>query len=442
MGRLDEFVAPKPNFGLIRAMTTVNRIVMLKGLPGLRDLPLINRVPGIRGIANVRTIDFPDADQARLAAVCGPGNATFVVPNHPEFFTDWMIDKEIAARTFPKAAFWATNGVVNGLGTLAQRFWLANNLIAQIPGNSEPAREHSIDWALKGHSVLLHPEGGVGWHGDYVAPLMTGAAEMAVEALGRSGQAKSDLRVWLAPVVWKLVFQRDVEPELLRECGYVEGRLRVDTAGPALTLPQRIFRIYDTLLSRDEDEMRLASRNGTAFPARHHALVVSLQAALTELAAIDATRITPDETVRRARRKMRQLKDDDPQTAKRIRTLADMLARNLRLGDFAFSGETVTQEALAEHLKRIRNDYCSGSLRDTMNRFLPQPAGPRTAYIRVPEPISVNAFDGTAEKMMAELRDRMQAALDEINASLRARGAFRDYPNPFHESEPRARLVA
>ena len=75
--------------------------------------------------------------------------------------------------------------MVNGLGKLVQKFWLANNLIAQIPGNSEPAREHSVDWALKGNVVLLHPEGAVGWHGNYVAPLMPGAVEMALEALKR-----------------------------------------------------------------------------------------------------------------------------------------------------------------------------------------------------------------------------------------------------------------
>ena len=42
-------------------MTPVNRILMLKGVPLLRDLPPLNRVPGFRGIANVRQIDFPDA---------------------------------------------------------------------------------------------------------------------------------------------------------------------------------------------------------------------------------------------------------------------------------------------------------------------------------------------------------------------------------------------
>ena len=129
MSSLDVFVPPAPSQWLIRAMTPVNRVVMLKGFPGLR------------GVCDIRTIDFPADEQARLAAVCGEGKATFITPNHPEFFTDWMIDKEISSRVCPRAAFWATNGVVNGLGRLAQKFWLANNLIAQIPGNSEAARD-------------------------------------------------------------------------------------------------------------------------------------------------------------------------------------------------------------------------------------------------------------------------------------------------------------
>ena len=114
--RLNSFVAPAPNRALIGLMTPVNRILMLKGVPLLRDLPPLNRVPGFRGIANVRQIDFPDADRARLAAVCGAGKATFLTPNHPEFFTDWMIDKYVVSKVSPLAASWATNGVVNGLG--------------------------------------------------------------------------------------------------------------------------------------------------------------------------------------------------------------------------------------------------------------------------------------------------------------------------------------
>ena len=106
-----------------------------------------------------------------------------------------------------------------------------------------------------------------------------------------------------------------------------------------------------------------------------------------------------------------------------------------RIGAFAFADETITQEGLAEHLKRIRNDYCEGSLRDTLNRFVPQPAGPRRAIIRVPEPLGLHEFTGSEDEALDLLRSRMQAALDAINAGLAADGARRTYPNPFHRPQ-------
>ena len=83
----------------------------------------------------------------------------FITPNHPEFFTDWMLDKELAARYAPMMANWATHDIVNGMGRWGQKFWLANNLIAQVPGDTEQALAYSIDTAATGTPVLLHPEG-------------------------------------------------------------------------------------------------------------------------------------------------------------------------------------------------------------------------------------------------------------------------------------------
>jgi hypothetical protein len=139
-----------------------------------------------------------------------------------------------------------------------------------------------------------------------------------------------------------------------------------------------------------------------------------------------------DELLRTARRRLRDKQELTPDSRRHIKTLTDNLARLRRLGPFAFANETVTLEELAEHLKRIRNDYCAGSLRDTLNRFVPQPAGPRRAYIRVPEPIALHRFAGSASDALELLRGRMQEALDAINAKLEAAGGLRHYPNPFH----------
>ncbi|MFI0845491.1 hypothetical protein [Mesorhizobium sp. IMUNJ 23232] len=432
-GRLNTFVAPKPNRFLIRLMTPVNRVLMLKGFPLLRDLPLLNRVAGIRGIANVRQIDFPDADRERLAAVCGKGRATFLTPNHPEFFTDWMIDKEIVSKVAPLTASWATNGVVNGLGRLAQKFWLANNLIAQIPGNSDSARRHSVDWAVKGNGVLLHPEGAVGWHGDWIAPLMPGAAEMAIAALEQGRAADPGFQAWVAPVVWKLVFLHDADAGLQAECAYVEQRLRIENAARHASPAERVYAIYEALLARDEEKAGVIADRSQPVARRPETLIAKLSERLAS--QIGAADLSSNSELQRAARRWLRTSDEsrDDTAAQAVKVSADMLQRLCRLGPFAWASETMTQEQAAEHIKRVRNDYCLGTFRDTLNRFVPQPVGPRRAIIRVPEPIAVHDCGGDAEALTAELRRRLQSALDDINADLRKAGGPRGYPNPFFQ---------
>ncbi|MFD2053113.1 hypothetical protein ACFSQT_08300 [Mesorhizobium calcicola] len=430
MSRIDVFVAPRPNPALIRAMTSVNRIVMLRGVPGFRDLLPFNRLAGLRGVANVRYIDFPHADLERLKASCGAGKATFLTPNHPEFFTDWMIDKEIVSQVSPLAASWATNGVVNGLGRLMQKFWLANNLIAQIPGNSGAAKEHSVAWALKGHGVLLHPEGGVGWHANIVAPLLPGAVEMGLEALQRGRATDPDFKVWIAPVVWKLAFTRNVEAALAKECAYVEKSLKIVRRAND-TLPQRIHHIYATLLARDEATWGMPSDEGASYAGRQKALVGELGRRLGKSISLDAAVTDTTELLRRARRWQRE-NTGDAEGQKQVRALADTIQRLQRVGPWASANPRITQEEIAEHLKRVRNDYCRSRLRDTMNRFIPQPAGPRCAHIRVPDPLGLHEHAASVDDAVAELHRRMQDTVTSTVAELAASGRFIFYPNPFY----------
>ncbi|TIU93930.1 MAG: hypothetical protein E5W04_33475 [Mesorhizobium sp.] len=137
------------------------------------------------------------------------------------------------------------------------------------------------------------------------------------------------------------------------------------------------------------------------------------------------------ELLRRSRRWLREGKADADEQ-KRVRKLAETIQRVQRVGSWAFANQTITQEEIAEHLKRIRNDYCKGNLRDSINRFIPQPAGPRCAHIRVPEPLALHAYDGSVEEALAVLRSRMQEAVSRIVTELEAAGGFISYPNPFY----------
>ena len=427
---LSKFVRPKPNKTLIRFLAPVNNILCLKGIPALRDVPILNRIPGVRGICSVRHIDFPQADQNRLAAVCGKGKIAFITPNHPEFFTDWMLDKYITSLSCPMAANWATHGVVNGLGRAMQKFWLANNLIAQIPGNPEPSRQYSLEWALKGHGVLLHPEGAVGWHANYIAPLFPGAIEMARQALAQQPSHQA----YVAPVVWKLVFTGDVTARLHRECGYVENKLGIDreTRGD---IAARVFHLYQVLLRRDEVKWQTPVNEILTFRKRQLALIKKLNAKLSETLnntdnADNAYVAQDGESLLRGSRRWLRENRNSPQRAL-VRDLVETIARHESLGDYAFVNKTTSQEELAEHIKRLRRDYCKGTLTDTLNAFIPQAAGLRTAHIRVPEPFALHS-ERDANLAPDQLQARMQAGLDDLNDQIEARDWFISFGNPFH----------
>ena len=113
--------------------------------------------------------------------------------------------------------------------------------------------------------MLLHPEGMVGWHGDWVAPLMPGAAAMAAEALDRGRAAGSSFQAWVAPIVWKLKFLRDVDAELGAECAYVEGRLKIQAPKRDFTPAERIHAIYGALLEQEEERAGLAAGRAADF---------------------------------------------------------------------------------------------------------------------------------------------------------------------------------
>lgn len=428
MPKLDVFVPPQPWPAFSKSMSWVNRVLMLHGFPLLRDIPGLRRIPGIRGLSDVRKIHLPAADIEALKAVCNDGGATFLLPNHPEFFTDWMLDKEIITRAAPEAASWATNGVVNGMGGAMQKFWLWNNLVAQIPGNSQPARDFSVDWALKGKGVLLHPEGMVGWHADFVAPLMPGAATMALDAKSKAPHKA----IRLVPIVWKLAFVENATAGLMSESAYVERSLKLDGvtgSNPA----ERVHSLFHRLLDREAVQ---AGADGWSYDAPLRTKRDHLAA---RLAALLEAWLGDGETGRDAavvaQLVKRKARDADLKTMPETQTAtkqADRLSLILRLGDFAFENAEITAEQVAEHLKRLRNDWCKGSLRDTLNKFIPLPVARRHAHIRILGPVEVHGGEDPAP-VMGLVRHAMQTALDGINAELAGKPGRVVWPSPFHQ---------
>ena len=217
-------------------------------------LGVVNRFAILRGLMKLRAFDLPAADLARLRSAVNPGTAAFLGPNHPEFLTDWMVDKELSRRVAPLMAHWASYEIVN-VSPLARAFWLANNLIANVPGGG--GRAYSVAWAMRGHGVLLHPEGTATWQGERVSGLLPGIVEMAWET-AKSLRERGDARpVWLVPIAWRLAFVGDARRGLARELTLIERGLQLPPSeGP---LGGRFAALMGRLLAHQCTRLGLAA---------------------------------------------------------------------------------------------------------------------------------------------------------------------------------------
>ena len=425
---LTTFVAPKPNKTLIQAMTRINRWLNLYGTPGLRDVPYLNRLPLVRGLCDIRHIDLPAADDARLKATLAADGMVFITPNHPEFFTDWMLDKELAARYAPMMANWATHDIVNGMGRWGQKFWLANNLIAQVPGDTEQALAYSIDTAATGTPVLLHPEGSVHWQGDHINTLFQGAAKMALQAAAQSSKP-----VFIQPLIWKLKFIRNEESALHAEMAQVERQLQIE-AKPFLSLPLRLARLYRHVLWLRFQNMGFAPPRQLSFFAAQDVLLEKLLLSLNEFGTFSGSL---NEQAKQMLAAIRQAEKNGQAIDRMTRRRRRELAFILRNPQEVYHQPRWQQEHIAECLKRLRCDHLAwGGMGNKIHRFVPRPVGGRNAQIRVAEPLHTRTLlaeqpELDAAALTALLQQQMQQTLDQLNAGLNSARPPQEYTNPF-----------
>jgi len=366
--------------------------------------------PVVRGLVlphllRVRAIDFPDEDVARLRAVVRPGTAAFLGPNHPEFMTDWMIDKEVSRRVSPLMAHWASYEVVN-IHPVAQALWLRNNLVANAPGGG--GRAYSIRWALAGHGVLLHPEGTPTWQGDAIGPLVPGIVEMALEAR----LARPDLPVYVVPLVWKLVFTRDVGRELGGEMARIERGIGLADGG-GLDVAARFAQLQRGILARSRERFESDAADAPDFFAAQAAHAQAL------LARLEAKHGRTEGTLPRRLHALRRAilakgGADDARADRRMLLEVERLSRFTRAG---YGGATLTQEQIAESLKQARLAFLTRGFANGLHGVLPVAVAARIAHIRAPEPIAVHA-GGEKAGLLDLLRARLQGTLDSLNGEL------------------------
>ena len=389
--------------------------------PLIRALGPLNRHVLLRGLLRLERFEIPAAELARLRDAVSPETVAFLGPNHPEFMTDWLVDKEISRLVSPLMAHWASYEIVNG-SPLAQRFWLANNLIANVPGGGGKA--FSMCWALAGHGVLLHPEGTATWQADRVGPLLPGIVDMAWDAAAHVHAQGGARRVLTVPIVWKLHFAGDAAAGLTAEMAWIERELGLARGTGAMEA--RFAALMRGLLVRQCARLGLPAPQaacGAGYFAAQAAAAEAIRARLAEAhGELDAD---PTRAQHQLRRAIRRRAAKDPEGARNDRALFAELQRLTSFDPALYDTPGLAQEQVAETLKRLRTGLVTRGARNALHNLLPVAVAPRVVHVRVPEAIDVSAArsaprDEAAARaeLLALHRHRLQQGVDAIRTAI------------------------
>jgi hypothetical protein len=402
----------------------------------------VNRGFILPWLLKLHRFDLPPADAHRLRSAVNPGTVAFLGPSHPEFLTDWMVDKELSRRVSPLMAHWASYEIVN-MSPPVRAFWLANNLIANVPGGGGKA--YSVRWARRGHGVLLHPEGTATWQGERIGPLLPGLVDMARDAAGALAAERDPRPVHLVPVAWRLSFLGDARPGLARDMARIERGLGLPR-GDRLAVPERFAALLRSLLVRQCERLGLsapvfASGAGDGyFAAQAHAIAELRLSLAKRYGELDADLTRAQFQLRKA---MRERATAD---AEGVRRDGGRLLELVRLASFdpaLYDRPRLAQERVAEVLKRTRSSLLTRGLRNALHNTIPVAAGPRVVRVRVAEPIRVlptehgGADDDTVRaQLLLEHRTRLQRIVDALTREFADREAVHAIRNPLHSAAP------
>ena len=409
------FIPPKPNQVVMRLSGTLNEWGLLFGVPFLRKVPILRQIPPFGGYFKVNRIEINKDDEATLRSVTNPSHAFFFGPNHPEFTTDWLIDKYISVRFAPRMSSWAASSIIRGP---LSRFWSANNLIGNDGG--EAAKEYSVQCALNGDGTLLHPEGTVRWRSDKIFDLLPGIVDMAIDAAQKCQDREIEKKVFIVPLVWKIVYDEDVRSALGRAISRLEKILNLPGT-ESLSLGKRYVTLHQNLLL--QQMKKFSSESGDNPPRLDDAqrFFDSLFEELSLKYEVSGPKAEIHKLLHRLYKKAKELKN---------RRDADAVIELQRLAAYSrdtFEKKFFYQEEIAEGLQFIRQIFLTGGY-DSVRSMLPKPFGWRTVHLRVPPPLEISLLLRASQdrselraSLLEELKQSMDRALCELNDKTKER---------------------
>lgn len=418
MSKLMTFVKPKPNKMMISLLEPLNNYGFLMGVPLLNKIPLIKNIPLIgKGLCHINKFTYHENTINNIKSI--DKYISFVGPNHPEFFTDWMLDKYIIGSHFKLMASWATHNIINGMGDMMQKFWLSNNLIAQIPkSDNAEGKAYSIEVALSGNPVLLHPEGMVHWSSDHISPIYNGIIDFAIQAHEKKNIDKD---VVIFNPTWKLVFNNDIEKLINKEIDAIAKELKIhikniDTSSKFFELHikniQRLSTKYNIPYIESFDFTHLKSnfiKNSLLKISEYVECSYNNSLTLQENFKLISHQYKKDKEIK-------QFNIDSYPISKLLHDIEQLFKFN----ETYYKKNYLTQEHLAESLQRFRISFCNKGLKNKFHKFIPIPLSHRTCHVLCEEPINISQIlkiNPNIDKLQIKeiVQTQMQKNIDKIN---------------------------
>ncbi len=237
----------------------------------------------------------------------------------------------------------------------------------------------------------------------------------------------------IQPVVWKLYFTRDVSSELHRDMGDIESALGL-SGGSDLTVPSRFAALQQNLLRRQEEAFGIPIGDSGCYSGGR---LFDRQEAMFNALYSELTHHYPEPTghrhlrVARLRREVQRAPQLDPARRRHHLVMVDELTRCCGFARETYGSEVLTQEHIAESLKRIRQQQLTRTWWQRIQGMMPVPVASRIAAVRAPAPVLLTP--GRAEAALtAETGRRMQGALDELLEELEPELQRHAHRNPLH----------
>ena len=337
------------------------------------------------------------------------GDGVLLAPNHsaePDGYVMLRAGRRFARQMYFMSAWQAFLRYRGLAGWVMQRM---GGFGVDREGSDRRAIRQAVEIITQGHCLLVFPEGDVYHLGRRLQPLLEGVAFMALTAQ----RGMDDARVWIVPTGIIYRYEDDILPRLQRDMGRLERRMLLLQPPRHASLPDRIVRYGELLLTVKEKEKLGQSREEEGdLPSRIAYLTDDLlkrhEAEYLKTAA--STKAVP-QRVRILRRPLLEIWADDsadPEERRKARDVLDDVQLAMQL--YSYPGDYVTEnptpERMAETIEKFEEDIY----------WFVRPKGTRRVRVVFGEPIDMSQVSrsGRPRDVVAEVTDRLTESIQAL----------------------------